>query len=119
MAHAAPRGADHFCERLLTYVRYVRLWLTILAEVRREEEDTRQTLLAGIKELVDQVLLNSGVSRQQVRYEHLGEFRLVVKHASIAAYSIRMMTQFVTVTTVATRRRCPFRQLSPKKSPFP
>ena len=37
----------------------------------------------------------------------------------MAAFSSRMMTHSVTVTTVATRRGCPFRQLSPKKSPFP
>ena len=35
------------------------------------------------------------------------------------AFSIRVMTHSDTVMTVATRSGCPFRQLSPKKSPFP
>jgi hypothetical protein len=38
---------------------------------------------------------------------------------TMAAFSSRMMTHSVIVTTVAMRRGCPFRQLSPKKSPVP
>jgi CRP-like cAMP-binding protein len=36
---------------------------------------------------------------------------------TMAAFSRRMMTHSVIVTAVAMRRGCPFRQLSPKKSP--
>src|ERR1043166_9857976 len=81
-ADARPRGPDHLRERLLANLRYDGLGLTLLAEVRHQKEHSRQTLLAGVEELVDQVLLDPGVPRQQVRHEHLGELRLVVEDAN-------------------------------------
>ena len=68
-------------ERLLADLRYDRLRLSLLAEIRHQQEHPRQTLLARIEKLIDQVLLDSGVPRQQVRHEHLGKLRLVVEHA--------------------------------------
>jgi hypothetical protein len=61
MAYAGPRGADHLRERLLAYLRYDRLRLTLLPEVRHQEENSCQTFFARIEELVDQVRLNAGV----------------------------------------------------------
>src|SRR5690606_34954952 len=56
------------------------LGLALLAEVRHEEEDPRQTLLAGIKKLVDQVFLDAGVPSQKVCHEPLGELRFVAEN---------------------------------------
>src|SRR5688500_1777444 len=36
--HSRPRGPDHLREGLLAYLRYDRLGLTLLAEVRHQEE---------------------------------------------------------------------------------
>src|SRR6266478_6315222 len=56
-AHARPSGADHLRKRLLAYLRYDRLRLTLLPEIRHQEENSCQTFFARIEELVDQVLL--------------------------------------------------------------
>ena len=40
------RVSDHFCECLLTNLRYDRLGPPFLAEVRHQEEHSGQTLLA-------------------------------------------------------------------------
>src|ERR1043166_1778372 len=45
-AYAGPRGSDHLGKRLLAYLPDDRLRLTLLTEVRHQEEHPRQTLLA-------------------------------------------------------------------------
>ena len=80
-AHARPRGANHLCERLLADFRYDRLWPSLLAEICHQQKQPRQTLLARIEKLIDQVLLNAGVPRQQIRHEPLGKLWLVMEHA--------------------------------------
>ena len=57
---ANPRSgrANHFSEQLLAYLRYDWLWLSLFAKVGHQEQHSRQTLLARIEELVDQVLFN-------------------------------------------------------------
>jgi hypothetical protein len=47
MAHARPRRPDHFGERLLTDLRYDRLWTPLLTEIRHQKKQPRQPLLAG------------------------------------------------------------------------
>ena len=47
--------------------------------MREQEQESCQAFLAGIEQLVDQVLFNAAVAGQQVGHEHLGEFRLVQK----------------------------------------
>ena len=80
-AHARPRRSNHFGERLLANLRYDRLGPPLLAEVRHQQEQSRQTLLARIKQLVDQVLLDARVPSQDVGQEHLGELRFLAEHA--------------------------------------
>jgi hypothetical protein len=57
VAHAGARRADHVCERLLAHFGDYRFLLSILAEVRQQKQSTRQPLLAGIEQLIDQVLI--------------------------------------------------------------
>jgi hypothetical protein len=47
---------------VLAYLRYDRLRLTLLPEIRHQEENSCQTFFARIEELVDQVLLKRGSS---------------------------------------------------------
>jgi hypothetical protein len=46
--HARPSGADHLRERLLAYLRYDGLRLTILPEIHHQEENSCQTFFARI-----------------------------------------------------------------------
>ena len=63
VAHAGARRADHVRERLLAHFGDHRLLLPVLAEVRQQEQRSRQPFLAGIKQLVDQVFLDSDRAR--------------------------------------------------------
>ena len=69
VAHAGARRADHVRERLLAHLRDYCLMLPVLAEVRQQEQSPRQSLLAGIKELIDQVLFHPQGARQKMRHE--------------------------------------------------
>jgi hypothetical protein len=68
-AHAGARRVDHVRERLLADLRDYRLMLPVLAEVRQQEQSPRQSFLAGIKQLVDQVLFHPQSARQKMRHE--------------------------------------------------
>ena len=50
-----------------------------LTEVSEQEQNPSQPLFAGIKELIDQILLVSDVPSQQIRYEQVGKFMFAVK----------------------------------------
>src|ERR1700681_51751 len=79
-AHPRPSGADHLGERLLADFRYDRLWSSLLAKICHDEKQPRQTFLARIEKLIEQVLLNSGIPSQYIRQEHLGKRWLVMEH---------------------------------------
>jgi hypothetical protein len=67
VAHAGTRRADHVRERLLADFGDHRLVLSLLAEVRQQEQSPRQPLLAGVKQLVDQIFLDSERASQKMR----------------------------------------------------
>ena len=74
----------------------------------RSSPSGRRTPLARrfsleLKSWSSPLFLNSGVPGQQV-HEHLGELGSSWSTRTMAAFSSRMMTHSVTVTTVATRR---------------
>jgi hypothetical protein len=71
--HTRPRRANHLCQHLLGYLRKRFLRMTWRAVVCEQQQSARQALFAGIKELVDQVLFNSYVSREHVRDEAIGK----------------------------------------------
>ena len=80
VAHAGARRADHVRERLLADFGDHRLALSVLAEVRQQQQSTRQSLLAGIEQLIDQVFLHSHRASQKIRREFFGKFWLVEEH---------------------------------------
>jgi hypothetical protein len=67
--HARPGRSDHLRKRLLADFCYDRLRPTFLAEIRQQQKSPRQTFLARIEELIDQVLLDTTVAGQEMRNE--------------------------------------------------
>src|SRR6202048_4353414 len=63
-ADARSGRADHLRQGFLTKLSHDRLRLALLAEICKQKEKSGKTLLARIKQLVDQVLFNSTVPRQ-------------------------------------------------------
>src|ERR1700724_931865 len=70
--------ADHLRQRFLTELSHDRLRLAFLAEVCKQKEKPGKALFARIKQLVDQVLFNSTVPRQQIRHEQFRKFWLIM-----------------------------------------
>ena len=57
-------GPDHLCQGLLAESRDRHLRHPFLAELRHQQENSRQPLFAGIKQLIDQIILIPHVSLQ-------------------------------------------------------
>jgi hypothetical protein len=54
----------------------------LLAVPSEQQKSAGQPFLAGVKELVDQILLDSDVSGKHISHEALRELRLSVEHAN-------------------------------------
>lgn len=61
---ARTGGADHFGQRFLTDLRNNRLRLALLPKVGQQQQRPRQPFLAGIEQLIHQILLDSDRVRQ-------------------------------------------------------
>src|SRR5689334_12758425 len=77
---ALPRRANHFRQHLLRYLGKHLLRLGFLAVASKQQKSPSQPFLAGVKELVDQILLDSDVPRKDVGHEAVGERVFSVKH---------------------------------------
>jgi hypothetical protein len=55
--------------------------LTLFAKIGHQQEQSRQTLLTGIEQLIDQVSFHARIPLEQMRDEQLRKRRLLVKHA--------------------------------------
>ena len=64
-AHAGPGGADHIRQSFLSNRRNESFRYPGLAEFRHQEEDPRQSLFAGVEQLIDKVGLGSHAAGQQ------------------------------------------------------
>src|SRR6185295_3660969 len=80
-ADARPRGSDHLREYLLTDLWKNGLRRVVFAEMCQQEEHTSQSFLAGVEEMVDQVLFNATVALEEVRHEPSGEGWLRLQHS--------------------------------------
>ena len=69
--HPGPRRPDHFGEGFLTDPGNDGLMLPVFAKAGQQQQNPRQPLLAGIEELIYQVLLDPNISGQQKRHEEL------------------------------------------------
>jgi len=64
-AHPGAGRPDHLRQSLLRNFGEILFGLASLADRRHQEEDARQTLFAGVEELVDKISLGSHAARQQ------------------------------------------------------
>ena len=56
------------------------LGLVLLPVPGQQQQGAGESLLAGVEELIDQILFDSDVARQHVREEPVGECRMFVQH---------------------------------------
>jgi hypothetical protein len=80
--HSGARCANHLRQHLSRYFGEHLLRLVLLAIARQQQESPRQTFLTGVEKLIDQVLLDSYVSRRHVRDEAVRELVFLVEHAN-------------------------------------
>ena len=69
--HPGPRRPDHLGQGFLTDSGHDGLMLPVFAEAGQQQQNPRQPFLAGIEELIYQVLLDPNISGQQKRHEEL------------------------------------------------
>ena len=77
---ARASRANHLGEHLLADLGDNGLRLCLFAEIRQQQQKPCQTLLAGVKELVDQVRFHAHVPRQKIGNEQLRERGFLVEH---------------------------------------
>src|SRR5450432_1892468 len=78
---AGSGGADHLSQSFLADTWIDRPRAAFLSEMREQKQEARESLLARIKQLVDQIFFNPAVARQEIRHEQLGKFRLAMQEA--------------------------------------
>ena len=66
-ADAGTGGADHLCESFLSDGRKKFRRFSGLTVIGHQKEEPRQTLFAGIEELIDKIFLSSDAASQEVR----------------------------------------------------
>ena len=77
--YAGSGSADHFREHFLRDFGKNPLEFVFLAIAREKQQRTRQTLFAGIEELIDQVLLDSDIPREHECDKAVGKLMFGVK----------------------------------------
>jgi hypothetical protein len=79
--HSRPGCPNHFRQHFLTDFRDNRFWLAVLAKLGKQQEDSGQPLLAGIKKLVNQIFLNTHFAGQQKCDKNFKECLVALEHA--------------------------------------
>ena len=64
-ADAGPGGSNHFCQRFLRDLWDQRFRFSRLAKFRQQQENSRQSLFAGVEKLIDKIGLGSHAPDQQ------------------------------------------------------
>ena len=77
-AHTGAGCTDHLSQCLLGYLRDHHFRLALLAKACEKQEGAGQALFAGVKQLINQVLLNTNIAGKQVSYEYFREGSLSV-----------------------------------------
>jgi len=65
-AHARAGRPDHLGERLLTDLRRDQFRRALLTDIPQEQEKACEALLAGVEQLIDQVLFDPAVAANQI-----------------------------------------------------
>src|ERR1700722_2086220 len=76
------RCPDHFRQHLLRYFGKHFFRLALNAILSEQQKSTRQSLLAGIEELIDQILFDPDVPRKHIRHEAVRECGFSVENAN-------------------------------------
>src|ERR1041384_4525894 len=84
-----------------------------------EQQNTGQTFLTRVKELIHKVLLDADVASQHMGQEQRREGAVVLKQSIIDRLSMRTIRTTSMVVAVANCRGCLVRHPSPKKLPVP
>ena len=64
--YARPGRTDHFSQRPLTQNNRDRMCDPLFAEIREKQEKPCESSFARIEELVDQIVLNPAIARQEI-----------------------------------------------------
>ncbi len=76
------RCANHSRKHPLRYFENHLLRLGFLTVASEQQKSAGQAFLAGVKKLIDQILLDSDVPREHIRHEAVGESMFSVEHAN-------------------------------------
>ena len=79
---SGARCANHFRQNLLGNLGKQFLRLGFLTVASEQQKSPSQSFLAGVKELIDQILLNSDIPGQHMRDEAVREGMFSVEHAN-------------------------------------
>src|ERR1700722_3000816 len=85
-ADSGAGSADNFGQRLLAYLWDYQLRFAFLPEIGQQEQYAGEPLLAGVEQLVYQILLDPNVAGEQMVEQQFGKGRLVVKYANYAGF---------------------------------
>jgi hypothetical protein len=77
-ADARPGRSNHLCQSFLRDLWNQRFRFSWLAKLRQQQEDPRQTLFAGVEELINKIGLGSRATGQQKLQKQVGERMLLV-----------------------------------------
>jgi len=76
------RGPNHFRQSLLRYLGKRFMRLAFLAILSKQQESPGQPFLAGVKELINRILLDSNVPRKHISQEAVGELLLSMENTN-------------------------------------
>src|SRR6266581_7918662 len=85
-AHSGSCRTDDLGEGFLAHLWNYLLGLAVFSKVSQEEQDARESFLAGVEELVHKVLFDANVAGEDVSKKEFGEFRFVVDHSSCGSF---------------------------------
>ena len=80
--HPAARCHDHFRQRPLRYFGKHILRLVLHAIATEQQKRAGQPFLAGVKELINRILLDSNVPRKHISQEAVGELLLSMENTN-------------------------------------
>src|SRR5271166_3484016 len=91
-ADPCSRRPNYRCQCLLADLRNYLLRFALLPEIGQQQQNSRQPLLTGVEQLVDEIFLDLDVAGEQMGNEHLGERGFIMEetnHSSLLQFHDR------------------------------
>ena len=79
MTDPRPRSTDHLCQVFPIDSGMDRFASAFLAKMRQQQENSGQAFLAGVEQMVYQILFKANVARKQVRHEQFRDSVLLMQ----------------------------------------